>query len=113
MTRQLCPTCRTPVIHTIDQPTAGYPITLNPYPVPRRHALLAIAAGRRAVTAETHRRHATVYWALTAWRINNPTTIREPHYIEHKCGETPPRITPPPKKENTCKCAWCEKVRQL
>ena len=99
MTRHTCPHCHQRVIRTVDADTCGLPITLHPTPVPRDYALLTIAAGHRAVTAEsdnTFRNKRTRYYDLNADRIPNPRTAHKPHYVEHVCGATPPTTPAPP-----------------
>ena len=93
-----CPHCRQPVTRTIDNDTAGIPITLHPTPVPRQYALLHIANGGRAVIAESDRtwnQRGTRYYHLSSWRISNQQLAHYPHYVTHECGVTPPTIPDP------------------
>ena len=96
--RSHCPTCRQPILDTLDDDTCALPITIHPTPTTRRHALLAIVAGYRVVFAEhsrEHRNHRTRYYALDPWRIPNQRLATYPHYIEHICGHTPPPAEKP------------------
>lgn len=93
-----CPHCRAPVTTTVDNDTAGLPITLHPHPTTRAYALLHIADGGRAVIAESDRtwqQQQTRYYALDAWRIPNPSLATYPHYVDHQCGVTPPPVEQP------------------
>ena len=108
----VCPNCRAPVTTTVDNDVAGLPITLHPSPTTRRYALLAIAAGHQAVTAEhdgTWNAQRTRYYALDAWRIPNKRTATQPHYVEHACGVTPPPPDPP-QPPPPCTCSWCQSI---
>lgn len=98
MTTNRCPHCRAPITLTVDNDTAGLPITLHPTATTRAYALLHIAAGGHAVIAENDRTwnaRATRYYRLDRWRIPNTNLTNYPHHVTHTCGVTPPPADPP------------------
>lgn len=112
MTRGTCPHCRHPVLRILDADTAALPVTLHPEPVTRAAALVAVAAGHRAVTRETHKRERggtiTRYYAFdTPERIRSQYAKQHPYFVEHTCGHTPETETETETEtERSMKCPY-------
>ncbi len=111
-----CPACRKPTTTTVDNDTAGLPVTLHPAPTSRWHALTQLATGHLAVVAESDRtwgQQSTRYYRLDEWRIHNTHLARSPHYVQHVCGVTPPPPDPPtPAAAAACDCSWCRTIEE-